>query len=611
VKNQRAIRVQNLPENYAKMAAKLSFTDWIAKPAFAYVSARDWQSVSQRALDVAFPAVDGLRDDNGARRKVEKDILTKMTVCWRSKGFGSAFQEAGISQPLRDPQIRYLLPKIKEICLRIVSYLRAMPAAELREYAREAGYPIRKGKGPPFFLTGRDTAECAALVALHSKGSFIEASWHCEQVGGYGTPMAGSTLIRIQAANAKKPRPRWEVLNGKLTLVGQDRIGPKVRKVTGLPFAWNFWQAPVFAAMRLGYTSATGRGTGTLHHAARISTRPGAQCSGFDASSFDDTVGLPAIDAIIEHGYDPITHLLTEVGALTAFEAERARDAVRTATRTPVITPPGDEDEGARLTFNSDGVLSGLRGTSVIDTIFTAAVVESAGRDLGMKLGDDYDYDTFGDDTLVADYTRSTTKWTARFSAYTDEIGVVYERADEASFLYRRIPSLQPYLGRMLLRTINREEREEAATIPLAALGIATRLQLLCGDIESQRIYLRALYAAEGPDGRLRKAAELAARISPKDFEALGRAAVRAERSANRSLDSFYDEMIDLQRRGLLPLGLTDWAEYGATHNYAPWSRIRDASLQYTDDVAAKAVRDKMQRQADSHIIRNSLSEGI
>jgi hypothetical protein len=238
------------------------------------------------------------------------------------------------------------------------------------------------------------------------------------------------------------------------------------------------------------------------------------------------------------------------------------------------------------LLQNDDGVLSGLRGTSWLDTLFTAAVVETIGASLGLTLGVDYDYDTFGDDTIVFDYTGAELQWAKAFERANDEFGVTYERAPEAAYLMRRIPSLKPYASRMLLRTINREEREEPDSIAHATLGIKGRLDLLSGDAAAQRWYLDCLIAAGGPDGRLRQAATLAEGMRTADMPKLAAAAVRQARDPSL----VYDDILETERKGGLSPVLTDWAVAAAQTQYQPWATIFEQAIDLPEDTAKREI---------------------
>lgn len=434
--------------------------------------------------------VDALRsqlDDGSSLGKVEADECQKF-VCWRQVPRGSLVQPDGFPRHM-NPDCNGLLNALDAVLE--FYYLRAQPLNALDAIVAGSWTPLNKHKGYPDHTSGYMPDSIQAhlsltLACLEGKMTSREVQDALAQQ--VGLPMYATLFARISGSSKWILGYEWK--DGWLQPHEErKRYWARSRVV----FGQSFWHN-VIGRRYMGLVKAIlqRQPQHTLDPSA-ISTqmkrmwsivgRNGVMDSQ-DLKAFDTSVGMDlqiqAADRIVAFlrrhflAYEELLglHVLTEV--------------LHDFAKLPLLGCHLDSLHAAFL-WNRGGTLSSGRcDTSILGTLINvsrvwASMARTSGltlQQLALRLGRDWDYMIWGDDTVIA----APASWLTDSS---DNFGFKAEGVrDIAMFLSRRWLSDGSYhslLSRMYINTINKEERKEPKDEAVAILGCKVRSMLLKG----------------------------------------------------------------------------------------------------------------------------------
>jgi len=520
-----------LPLHVERLYAFYSFEPLDMHGAYCYDTVDEWRQLTDHITDRAEPAIRALTDT--PLSLFEWDILSKMQVCWRDKGLGSLAQPEALLVRDED-QAGALRPYLARLGAEYAAAVQDMGSNELeRIYWDNSRIPINRGKGAPYWLPGTDRVAATAFARLADSARDYE---HLQEIvrdaGGAVLGFAATAYMRIQGS--KKTHDEYGLAGDELHVIGTRR-GPKLRKITALPFVLNYLAAGVGAVMRELLKRRTDMNTGTIHPAAKA-VRNYKYTIAVDLANYDDSVSIETLDAYREYVYKAVLDALVRLSVLSSRRRAMLLDIDFALQRLPLLAPPMRTGEAARLVPTLGGIKSGERLTSQKGTDINRERIAEKLRHLGIKAK----HFNQGDDTVIASDD-------ARLLKYTDEptrLGFTETRSEDVSFL-KRLPDGYAYLSRMLNGTINRESRFESDNIHSCASGIKIRDGLLAGH-PLRRDYLRILLDAPG---RVRDAARLATTADVYDLLLAG--AARTRWSADKQAD-MINLMASAMDRGLL-----------------------------------------------------------
>lgn len=411
----------------------------------------------------------------------EADSTERLLCDWRWKGFTPFDISDGAYTFRNASQAAGLERAIVDVSTRVLTALRELVEGATAERVRsEASYPVNKGKSAPFYVPGTNRAAAPALAAItNSCESFDEIQALCGHLGATN-PICVTLYTRIQAA--KSPRTLWAVdADGARVEAGQALLC-KVRKVQAVGFVMNYAYAVLGSVLT---EAARVAGIGLLPRLDQVQEAtkgvdPQA-IFGEDISNYDDSVGSELYRLVTTNLILPACEILLEHGILTHREASLIASIENVLPTMQLLAPPRSRRYAAALLRREGGIVSGERLTSLKGTVINAARARAVLADAAVKPATVW---TFGDDTLIV-FERPEDA--VMFASYLDAsdaaalYGFKSTRADDATFLMRRVPQGYGYVGRMLMSTLQKEHTHEARTVPIAALGLAARLQNLRG----------------------------------------------------------------------------------------------------------------------------------
>lgn len=584
------VPLQRLPQALANMYRSLSFSPAIVSaPGFCWEDLDQWAELTSRALDISARRAKALSTSEPAHSRAVEDIISKAQVNWRCHGYGAALQLQPVAPNGGETYRAAIAPFMDDLTRKSLKIAESLDSSSTLDLSVMKPYPIWKGKGAPFFLTGRDWefAPHLARIVTARDDTLTEARKLVRSVTDWGGDYYGATYVRFQGRG--KPSTRWNFNGQELLYGGEDWWGPKVRKVTGIPFGVNFWTAPVVAFMRECMIAASGgRFAGTLDHSRKYEDWP--EIVAADASNFDDSQPLEAIEHWVEHAYVPFANHLRGRGVLSPDWHRRAVACMRYAVSARTIALPCHTRELGRVMHNRGGVLSGLRATSVLDTWLNQAyirwVCEAKG---GLKLETDYEFDAFGDDTIVFG-RRGGDKLHALWTEHGRSLGMTYELASEPTFLMKRIPGGEPYPDRLWIRTLNREEKEEPGTVASAALGMVGRLDLLTGEA---RDHLSSVYKSWfGVNKRLDAALSIAL-YNPAQVRGYAFSPPLGVLKGD-----YLSTLLDEEQSGgtPLPTAVQTWLDQNRETVAPAWLKTANAAMALSEGAAIREIRSRASR---------------
>lgn len=540
----RSVRRKILPHSVEEGLKRQSFEAMNPAPAYAYSSVDEWRAICERFQNAAWDATSSLQDEN--LKAAEREHIQKMGVFWRARGLG---RQLYAEQPMlsnRD-QAAALASGIKRIGRDYLATLDRMGRAWLHSVWMNAPVTLDGGKGAPFWNPGTDELSARLIASWtgwlrHERfESMLQRATAVVRVG-----MVITMYERTQGA--RKPVPLITLERGRLVYGGTTR-GPKIRTVKAPPFGVNWPFAPLGDLLkqldRITYPHAHG----DVNYAISLRTLHKMMIAS-DLSTFDDTIAVETLELLRTYIISPVLQRVVREGLISAAQMQWIIDADMWIQSAEILAPPRRQDESGCLVQTMGMVKSGERLTSWKDTVVNRARVwrrlteisPTAGKYAEPNVG----FTIFGDDLAIGfDDPKFIARW---------ENGIPHgfkeTIASDASFLMKRIVKdkatgkgyAYAYLGRVLDRTLNREDREEPRDAVTAATGIATRRHLLRGN-EMAGVYDTVLKESEGP---LKDAYLLAINSSPEDL-----ATIMAARSTMSSGESRLTNALNKRLEGI------------------------------------------------------------
>jgi hypothetical protein len=456
--------------------------------------------------------------------------------------------------------------------------IRAASDDDLKKLWSEAPIPVSKGKGAPYWFPGQDRESAIWLATLarstRTLDELIDSVWRA--ASARVKPML-TAYLRIQAS--RKEVDRYILGQDGIRLEG-TRFGPKVRKVQALPFVFNYMFTRVAWVMKWGMQTMSDRNTGTVDPALKAS-RTYKHTRAFDLSNYDDTVSWETLTVYRETVLYETLNALRERGLLQNWEVELLLTLDEYQQDLPLLTPPMNMDDGARLIPTHGGIKSGERLTSDKGTHINACRIEAKMAKHGVK----GEYFNWGDDTVICSDDEDALK---RYAEDSDYLGFKEVLAGEPSFLMKRLPSGTGYWGRMLSSSINKEIRHEPNNMTAAAAAICVRKELLKGH-PLERHFLSVLGTFHP---RVHSACRVAGNCQPLDLvnmvgRSVGRGATEDEVALGIAETALYGGLIDSDQYDsyLLTVGA-----YGA-RAYITASEMDFAISELTPEDATRAIR--------------------
>lgn len=467
----RVVPRSRLPRQIASLYSGYAFDPVDKRAGFYYSSGSAWQEVTERVFGYAWDQI--VRARNGGKlspelAKTELEFAARATVCWRDKGLGSLVTTeprdvSGAEQaPAISSELAAIGAKLRDVLSRI-------PEEDVAKALGGTVIPVASGKGSPNWLssTNRQSAIWYAAL-LNGVRTGEELVDRLQGVNTYGLPLCVTSYLRVQ--DALKPQPRMVLDQTELVLSGTRR-GPKIRRVQALPFGLNYLSARAAELLRLCYITVWPSADGRLS-TAQDELRGKGKLYALDLSKYDETIGAATLLAYRELVYAPWLEACVSKGYLSETEASLCLYVDSMIPTLPLLSPPGNRDDGALLLHNRGGLPSGERQTSLKGGIINKARLAAKLKHFGIEAT----AVNFGDDTIIA-----TNADMSAYLAADDWAGFNETKADDPGFLMRHLPEGFAYLGRMLITTVNKEPRFEPRSSAIAILGAKSRIELLKG----------------------------------------------------------------------------------------------------------------------------------
>lgn len=529
------------------------------------------------------PIVDSMRtwfSADTALGRLEQSECDKF-VCWRRTPRG-ALQGVDESENLSTPDI----PELTEALAYVYAAYRRRYRPTLADAMAGDRVPMNKHKGYPDHTSGYDPVAImahASLTAsiLSGENTLNEVIQALENEFG---PMYATRFGRIQGTSKWVTQLDWD---GDWLQPSLDRKGwwARVREVAGHSLWENIFlrrfgawlKAIVQAQPQHGLTPASLRSSAM--RLWTIARRPGNTINSADRKAFDKHVGLAWQDA---WSRTLLAGVADYPGALRlAIRPDILADVHHHICRIPILIPSPNRGWSAFLLDRKTGLPSGRGDTSMVGTwTNTALVWAEARRNTGLsfeqleaKLGVEWDYLIWGDDTVVA----CPEKWNVGRS---ETFGFPTEAEEGLLVFLARVWSptgnQHTLLSRMYINTINREERQEPDTEEVAAIGLIARGELLRAH-PAGKLFTSALEARP----RTRRIYSITQSRTWKDIEEAVLARVLEKKISPRGLESVLMDIKDLNEAGIAT-ELRDAIEdaLGEGHAYEIWTKfIRNWSL--------------------------------
>lgn len=470
-----------LPRRLEEGMRALSYEPVIPSTWFATNSNDDMLRYATRVAEAASELVAQIAaDGDEPLARQEADSVPRLMCDWRWKGFLPFLMDDETYVFRNSGQLDLLRSEMDALGSEIVANVRvAVERGDYENLSQTATYPINKGKSAPFWAPGTNRKAAAVLAAVvRGCSSVAEISEKCAELGAT-MPLCLTLYTRIQAA--KKVRTLYiPDSNGGRVPVGSALL-PKVRKVQAVPFLMNYPHAKVGKVIMDTLRTA---GTGLLPEIGEVMKscvgRKQDEMYGQDISNFDDSVGEETFRYVTDVLIRPVVEVMADAGIIDQRQRLLILDIERTLPTLELLGPPNKYEQGAILAKRAGGIVSGQRLTSVIGSFINNAQARTAIKMAGVSLSDVKLW-TFGDDTLMvasADKIKAIRSVTES-EEYAARSGFKSTRADDSTMLMRRMPWGYPYVCRMLLSTMQKEDTHEPRSLPVAALGIAARVLAL------------------------------------------------------------------------------------------------------------------------------------
>jgi len=538
----RDVPARRLPRGLVDMYQEFSFGGTLRDGGWSYDTMSEWARNYNTIASAAYPLIEDLTDKRLAAAELE--YLEKGRVSWRDVGLGALVQ---FSEPRAvDPdQARLLRPRFQRLGREYANWIRRTDRSTLRHAFLSDNVVLAKGKGAPYWFSSLETDAAIALGKLALTGRTIHEL--DDLVLNAGSAMMGmviTTYMRVQGG--RKPRPVY-VRNGKgLTQLG-ERLGPKVRRVQAMPYAYNYLAVGVAGVLKAGLRARGNQNTGDIIPALDLA-RSFKHGIALDFAAYDEHV---AGETLLEWGefvYEPQLTALVEAGLITATRKRLLMDIHEYTVVMPQLGPPAFTNCGAREVDTYGMIKSGMRLTSHIGT--------EIGREYNelkmMHLGISGKVVNWGDDTVV--FTNDNTAHD-KYAAKEKWFGLDQTVAEDTSFLMRRIPGGYTYFSRMLMGSLNKEVRFEPRNLFHAAGAMRIRHDLLTGHPLQDRFL--PILASCG--GRMEQAARLAGSASALELLS-GAAAFKMGEGEYETFLDVVDELPDVSgsdKRRLQAVALT------------------------------------------------------
>jgi hypothetical protein len=241
---------------------------------------------------------------------------------------------------------------------------------------------------------------------------------------------------------------------------------------------------------------------------------------------------------IREELLEPVLTWLLGNGAITLREYKLLLSCDEQTQLLPILGPPADARQAAKLTMAAGQTRSGENLTSWKGTELNRARIRAKAQQLRLTEARDYAAYNYGDDTvLVFQRAKDADAW----SELTDFAGFKETVALDTTFLMRHLPEGYSYLNRMLMACINREMHQEPLTTLAAASAIATRHELLSGHPQ-ERMFHEVLTSTPWPP-RMVQAINIAFSGAAANDLTLAAAREQMALAPQRSLDPFRQQL--------------------------------------------------------------------
>lgn len=463
------VPTKDMPPELISQYEEMAFGDYIERGAWAYDSIAEWQRATNRLIENLFDAFSTCRDT--ALVAAELKFTRGLAACWRRPGPGAL----ALRHPLlvrNEQQAAALRPRLRRLGIRYRNMIADMTGEELNCAYFKATIPINHGKGWPVWIPGDQTIAAQHLAAITEEASDLdELHEELRDLTQCPIPPCLSTYWRIQASD--KPRAYRFISGGQLNEAGVVLERPKVRKISALPWVYNYITCGLGGVLRWCLKRATDRNTGSVAHAIRAS-RQHAVTIAADLSNYDDTVAYETLEDYRLHVIAPAVAILLHRRVISRKRAKLILAVDAALNVAQLLAPPHTMGIGAVLIPTMGGVKSGERLTSQKTTDINRERIDEKNERLGIRA---YSVNQ-GDDSLIFTDSADALR---RYARDANSLGFTETIADDAAYLMRRIPDGYAYLGRMVINTLNREVRDEPRLYATSAAGIKLRGQLLLG----------------------------------------------------------------------------------------------------------------------------------
>lgn len=467
-----------LPPSVESGLRSLAWEPYDTTPGFLYGDLITWKERSERLQQATWGAISAAKLP-AAQKEEELKELEKNGVCWRYRGYGALVYR---EKPENDNphQANVLMPYVNKIIGALELGAKTF-AATLDTAAKEkcSRLPINKGKGAPFWAASTNTGASIALSTPFSRRMSVEDTidW-CVHVSGRQIGCPITTHSRDQ--QSRKERSKIEAVGGYLydSLVAER--GPKTRRVEGFPFPLQLGIVRTYGFVREQMNRQMPHTKGDIKTC--LALYPNFRfAKSTDASNFDDSVSIQLYEGTTA-AMNRLAAAYAREGLLPQWEVGYHAEMEEWVATAKILSPSPSEHDAGRIVKRRGRVPSGVRGTSIIDTVINEA------RDLAVRdaLGLPGQSCVFGDDTLF--FCDKEVNWDD-FQRWHEDIGFQMTHSDWPVFLQRSIPSGSTNFARMCGAALNREGRNEPDSSMQYALGIRVRRELLGSHPCAQQYY--------------------------------------------------------------------------------------------------------------------------
>lgn len=462
----------DLPTTLRDQLHRMSFEPLIPRGGWAFDTATQWLELTNSCVAFINDLLPALRRIDPGLSLLEEELARKMTVWWRDVGYGGLLEKETLT--VSDPeQAKLIGPHLRHYGLSMAGVLRKADANKLRDRWLQAGVPIDRGKGSPFWIRGTDllAAQAMTTLALQPASDALALYDRYSQSARWRAGPIITSYWRIQGAD--KPRPIRILVNGQVQETDGERRQPKIRRVQALTYCFNVRSAPLYALLKYARRIVTAPfGTGdvrvTLDQAKRWPVNAAA-----DVKSFDESVSVELLATFRKEVLEPCLRVLTDRGICTKSEANLLLSIDETVQQLPILSPPAAISEGGRLIARIGGLRSGEKLTSEKGTLINMARCRAKLQALKRQGVTD----NLGDDTIIFSSHAIQDAWIKLnpFAGFREEV------APATTFLMRAIPGGYTFIARMLASSVQKEVMNEPRSYEISALGLAARSRMLKG----------------------------------------------------------------------------------------------------------------------------------